>query len=104
MPILNNSQSIRRFVAAVGVVALIVAGCGSDDSSDGRIRSLEAEIETLEARQLAILTTQHLQLRQLIRGQTRPNTLITLSLTNPPPQSLRRATHFLSNRTDRHPL
>ena len=50
MPILNNSQSIRRFVAAVGVIALIVAGCGSDDSSDGRIRSLEAEIEALEAR------------------------------------------------------
>lgn len=50
MPIRYSPLLRRRIVAAVAVVALIAAGCGSDDSSDGRIRSLEAEIEALEAR------------------------------------------------------
>ena len=54
MPIRNNPQLTRRIVAAVSVVALIAAGCGSDDSSDGQTRSLEAEIEALEARVQAL--------------------------------------------------
>ena len=54
--------------------------------------------------QLTVLPPQPLQLRQLIRTQPSPQTLITLSLANPPTQRLRRTAELGSDRTDRRPL
>lgn len=54
MRIRNTPHLSRCIVAAVSVVALIAAGCSSEDSSEGRTRSLEAEIEALEARVQAL--------------------------------------------------
>ena len=54
MPIRNNPHLNRCIVAAVSVAALIAAGCGSEDSPEGRTQSLEAEIEALETRVQAL--------------------------------------------------